>query len=130
MADGYAARLLAQAARTRSTWLVEAGLVAALSGAAALAWHALAAHPMLRLAGAVCLAAEGLFYLVSRLRWVAMSMPACCAEHVRPVGAGIQSGCWQHDAGAQRYTFVGAATSAWRMLLTNLHCPPRTGIAS
>lgn len=70
MSDGYAARLLAQPAGTRSTWLVEAGVVSGLSSAAALAWRGLAAHPTLRLAAAGYLAAEGLFYLVGRLRWV------------------------------------------------------------
>ena len=68
MADGYAARLLAQPAGSGSAWLVEAGLVGGLSGAAALAWRGLAAHPTLRVVTAGYLAAEGLFYLVGRLR--------------------------------------------------------------
>lgn len=68
MADGYASRLLAEPAGGRSTWLGEAALVGGLSGAAALAWRGLAAHPTLRLAAAGYLAAEGLFYLVGRLR--------------------------------------------------------------
>lgn len=67
MADGYAARLLAQPVGSGS-WLVEAGLVGGLSGAAALAWRGLAAHPTLRLVTAGYLAAEGVFYLVGRLR--------------------------------------------------------------
>lgn len=68
MSDGYAARLLAEAAGSRSAWLGEAALVGGLSGAAALAWRGLAAHPSLRLAAAGYLAAEGIFYLVGRLR--------------------------------------------------------------
>lgn len=66
---GYAARLLAQPVAAAS-WLTDAAWVGGLSGAAALAWRGLAPHPALRLAAAGYLAAEGLFYVVGRLRWV------------------------------------------------------------
>ena len=65
---GYAARLLAQPAAAASAWLADAAWVGGLSGAAALAWRSLAAHPALQLAAVGYLAAEGLFYAVGRLR--------------------------------------------------------------
>lgn len=70
---GYAALLAssgpaAAAAAGRRSWMPDAAWLGGLSCAAALAWRGLAAHPTAQLVAAGYLAAEGLFWVWSKLR--------------------------------------------------------------
>lgn len=58
------------ASSQRASLLADSCWIGGLAAAGSIVWRALAAHPALRLAVIGYLAAEGMFYLWGKLRWV------------------------------------------------------------